>query len=161
MPHQGTVLSSSPISSAWNTTPTATTPESGGGIHTHGNALLHTSFWWGHKNTEILFPGWPGSNPGMYACALIFVFVLAVVVEWLSYCSIVKPGTSKAAAGFFKTGMFAVRAGLSYMVMLSVMSYNGGVFIVAVLGHAVGFVLFGSSVLRKSDKEPDLPQVKF
>ncbi|CAL1378935.1 unnamed protein product [Linum trigynum] len=154
--HDATV--SSPLSSAWNRS--TTTTEGGGEIHPHSNSLAHMSFWWGHK-TEFLFPGWPGPNPGMYALGLIFVFAIAVMVEWLSYCSIVKPGTSKAAAGFFKTGMYALRAGLSYMVMLAVMSYNGGVFLTAVFGHAVGFVLFGSSVLRRSDnREPDLARGK-
>ncbi|KAK6244983.1 hypothetical protein QUC31_011392 [Theobroma cacao] len=120
------------------------------------------SFYWGHKS-EILFSGWPGSNSGMYALALMFVFALAVTVEWLSYCSIIKPGANKVAAGFFQTAMHTVRAGLSYMVMLAVMSFNGGVFLSAVFGHAVGFLVFGSRAFRKSggsEKKPDLPPRK-
>ncbi|OMO97365.1 Ctr copper transporter [Corchorus olitorius] len=137
--------------SAWNTT--------SGGLHVHRNSLLHMSFYWGHKS-QILFSGWPGSNAGMYALALIFVFVLAMIVEWLSYCSIIKPGANKVAAGFFQTGMHTVRAGLSYMVMLAVMSFNGGVFLAAIFGHAVGFLIFGSRAFKKSDKKPDLPPRK-
>ncbi|KAJ4833557.1 hypothetical protein Tsubulata_022488 [Turnera subulata] len=142
-------------SSGWNAT----------GLHVHRSAaFMHMSFYWGHR-AEILFPRWPGSSSGMYALALIFVFCLAVLVEWFNYCSIIKPGTNKVAAGFFKTGMHAVRSGLSYMVMLAVMSFNGGVFLAAVGGHAVGFCLFGSRIFKKStgsgsDKEPDLPPVK-
>ncbi|EOY07356.1 Copper transporter, putative [Theobroma cacao] len=138
--------------SAWNTT----------GLHVHRKSLLHMSFYWGHKS-EILFSGWPGSNSGMYALALMFVFALAVTVEWLSYCSIIKPGANKVAAGFFQTAMHTVRAGLSYMVMLAVMSFNGGVFLSAVFGHAVGFLVFGSRAFRKSggsEKKPDLPPRK-
>lgn len=68
------------------------------------------------------------------------------------------------AAGFFQTGMHTVRAGLSYMVMLAVMSFNGGVFLAAVFGHAIGFFVFGSKAFRKlsggSEKVPDLPPRK-
>ncbi|GLT92621.1 hypothetical protein SLE2022_104510 [Rubroshorea leprosula] len=136
--------------SAWNTT----------GLHVRRNVgLLHRSFYWGH-NSVILFSGWPGSSPGMYALALIFVFVLAVMVEWLSYCSFIKPGANKVGAGFFQTGLYAVRAGLSYLVMLALISFNGGVFLVAIFGHAVGFLIFGSRAFRKSDKSPDLPPRK-
>ncbi|KDP24527.1 hypothetical protein JCGZ_25091 [Jatropha curcas] len=148
MSRLGATVSS--ITSAWNTT--------GTGIHVHQKAITHLTFFWGHK-TDVLFKGWPGSSSGMYALALIFVFALAVIVEWFNYCSIIKPGTNKIAAGFFRTGMHTVRTGLSYMVMLAVMSYNGGVFLAAVGGHAVGFALFARKVLKKSEKKPDLPSV--
>ena len=153
MPHHGTTVSS--LTTAWNTT---TGGSSSSNIHVHHNALSHVTFFWGHK-TEVLFKGWPGSSSGMYALALFFVFTLAVIVEWFNYCSIIKPGTNKVAAGFFRIGMHAVRTGLSYMVMLAVMSYNGGVFLAAVGGHALGFALFGSKVFKKSEKKPDLPPI--
>ncbi|XVE61976.1 hypothetical protein DITRI_Ditri06bG0081800 [Diplodiscus trichospermus] len=141
--------------SAWNTT---------GLHHAHRKSLTHMSFHWGYK-AKILFSGWPGcsSGMGMYALALILVFILAVAVEWLSYCSIIKPGANKVAAGFFQTGMYTVRGGVSYMVMLAVMSFNGGVFLTAVFGHAVGFLVFGSKAFRKSggsEKVLDLPPRK-
>ena len=115
--------------------------------HSHHQGMM--TFFWGHK-TEILFPGWPGNNSGMYALALIFVFVLAVLVEWLSYCNFVKPGTNNVTAGLVKTAIYTLRSGLTYMVMLAVMSFNGGVFLVAVAGHAVGYVIFRSQVFKKS-----------
>ncbi|EEF28206.1 copper transporter 4 [Ricinus communis] len=152
MPHHGGSVSS--LTSACTTGSSTSTSS----IHVHRKALTHMTFFWGHT-TEVLFKGWPGSSSGMYALALIFVFVLAVVVEWFNYCSIIKPGTNKVAAGFFRTGMHAVRTGLSYMVMLAVMSFNGGIFLAAVGGHAVGFSLFGSKVFNKSEKKPDLPPI--
>ncbi|KAJ8899722.1 hypothetical protein K2173_019421 [Erythroxylum novogranatense] len=143
LPHHGTTVS------AWDTTT----------FHVHRKVSTPLNFSWGHK-THFLFPNWPGSNPGMYAVSLIFVFTLAVVVEFLNYCSIIKPGTDKVATGFFQTGLHIVRSGLSYMVMLAVMSYNGGVFLAAVGGHAFGFVIFGSRAFKKSEKTPDLPSPK-
>lgn len=85
----------------------------------------------------------------MYALALIFVFLLAFFVELLSHVNFIKPGANRVASGFLQTGIYAVRAGLAYMVMLAVMSYNGGVFLAAVAGHAVGFFVFKCLVFRK------------
>lgn len=129
------------------------------GMPHHKMTMMHMTFFWG-KNAEILFSEWPGTSAGMYALALIFVFVLSVLVEWLSHCRLIKPGSPELAAGLIQTMLHAMRVGLAYMVMLAVMSFNAGVFLVAVAGHTVGFLLFGSRVFKKSDTEKvgsDLP----
>ncbi|CAA2969651.1 copper transporter 1-like [Olea europaea subsp. europaea] len=117
--------------------------------------MMHMAFFWS-KNAEILFSGWPGRRTGMYALALIFIFVLCVIVEWLSHCKWIKKSSSNVSAGLIQTAIYGLRIGLAYMVMLAVMSFNVGVFIVAVCGHTFGFFLFGSSVSKKSDFS-DLP----
>ncbi|CAA2971508.1 copper transporter 4-like [Olea europaea subsp. europaea] len=114
--------------------------------HYHKPSFLH--FYWG-KNAEILFSGWPDNHLGMYALALVFVFVLAVLVEFLSNLNLVKPGSNRVARVFFQTGFHGIRAGFAYMVVLAVMSFNGGVFIAAVLGHAIGYLIFGSRTSKK------------
>lgn len=104
----------------------------------------------------------------MYVLALIFIFVLAVVVEWLNHCKLIKPGANRIAFGFFKAAVHAVRVGMAYMVMLAVMSFNGGIFLAAVFGHAVGYLLFGTRVVfnnsggseSDSRKSSDLPRPK-
>ncbi|KAL8517421.1 hypothetical protein ACS0TY_015603 [Phlomoides rotata] len=111
--------------------------------HRHGPF----AFYWG-KEAQFLFSGWPDNHSGMYALALVFVFFLAMFVEFLTNLNLVKPGSNRAATVSFQAGFVAVRAGFSYMVMLSVMSYNGGVFIAAILGHAVGYVIFGSKISK-------------
>lgn len=113
-------------------------------VHRH---LFHLAFYWGNE-AQFLFPGWPDNKPGMYAVSLLFVFALAIFAEFLSNLDLVKPGSNRVATVFFQAGFTAVRAGFTYLVMLAVMSYNGGVFIAAVLGHAFGYVMFGSR-LRK------------
>ncbi|KAL9415866.1 hypothetical protein AB3S75_039129 [Citrus x aurantiifolia] len=129
------------------------------GTMMHHHNMMHMTFFWG-KNSEILFSGWPGTRSGMYALALIVVFVLAVLVEWLSHCKLMKPDANHVAAGLIQTLLHAIRVGLAFLVMLAIMSFNGGVFLVAVAGHTFGFFIFGSRVFNKSSPPPktsDLP----
>ncbi|KAF9675411.1 hypothetical protein SADUNF_Sadunf09G0029600 [Salix dunnii] len=124
--------------------------------------MMHMTFFWG-RSAEILFSGWPGSSdkrPYMYFVALLFVFVLSILVEWLSHCRLIKPGSNHVAAGLVQTLLHALRVGLAYLVMLAIMSFNGGVFLVAVAGHALGFLFFGSRVFKRTQnpaKTSDLP----
>ncbi|VVB16490.1 unnamed protein product [Arabis nemorensis] len=133
---------------AWNTTTTQTQTQS---QPLHRPSLIHPTFYWSY-NCEVLFPGWPGSNRAMYALALIFVFFLAFFAEWLVRCSDaasnVKPGADKLAKVAFRTAMYAVKSGFSYLVILAVVSFNGGIFLAAVLGHAFGFVVFRGRAFR-------------
>lgn len=119
--------------------------------------IMHMTFFWG-KDAEILFDGWPGRDRlGMYLLALAAIFFLAVAVEWLSHCTVLKERRSR----ILQTLMYAVRIGLAYLVMLAVMSFNSGVFLIAVAGHAIGFFFFGSRAVRMetadSSKNSDLP----
>ncbi|XP_008457428.2 copper transporter 2-like [Cucumis melo] len=124
---------------------------SGDDLHTHDmmSPAMHMTFFWG-KNTQVLFSGWPGDRSGMYAVALMFVFLLAVAVEWLSCWRVMtEAGPRNVAAGIVQTAVHGIRMGIAYLVMLALMSFNGGVFIVAVAGHMVGFLVFGSRVVKK------------
>ncbi|KAG7569571.1 Ctr copper transporter [Arabidopsis thaliana x Arabidopsis arenosa] len=129
---------------AWNTTTTTQTQTP------HRPSLLHPTFYWGY-NCQVLFSGWPGSDRGMYALALIFVFFLAFLAEWLARCSdasSTKPGADKLAKVAFRTAMYAVKSGFSYLVILAVVSFNGGVFLAAIFGHALGFAVFRGRAFR-------------
>ncbi|OVA17742.1 Ctr copper transporter [Macleaya cordata] len=112
--------------------------------------MMHMTFFWGDR-AEILFSGWPGTSTGMYILALIFVFLLSVLVEWLSRLPLIKPGSNHVAAGFARTLMHTIRVGLAYLVMLAVMSFNGGVFLAAVAGHSIGFLVFGSQLVMRTE----------
>ncbi|CAH8350673.1 unnamed protein product [Eruca vesicaria subsp. sativa] len=110
---------------------------------------MHMTFFWG-KNTEVLFSGWPGTSSGMYALSLIVVFLFAVITEWLAHCPILRGGGSTSfVSRIVQTAVYTLRVGFSYLVMLAVMSFNGGIFIAAMAGFAVGFLLFGSSAVKK------------
>lgn len=98
------------------------------------------NFYWG-KDVIILFQGWPGHNLAMYILALAFVFLLSAATEVLSIPQVVKSsGSSPMISLSIQATVYAVKMGLAYMVMLSVMSYNLGIFIVAVAGHGLGFL---------------------
>ncbi|XXG75355.1 hypothetical protein AAC387_Pa07g3879 [Persea americana] len=118
--------------------------------------MMQMTFFWG-KDVDILFSGWPGHRLGMYLMALFFVFALSVTVEWLATFRFTKLGANRVWARLGQTGVHVLRVGLAYMVMLAVMSFNAGVLIVAVVGHAVGFLLFATSLLKQPNSdEPDL-----
>lgn len=121
--------------------------------------MMHMTFFWG-RNAEVLFNTWPGTDPKMYAVSLAFVFAMAALVELLSCCKLVRRAGSNgnAAAGILRMVLYTVRCGLNYLVMLAVMSFNGGVFLAAVGGHAVGFLVFGSRVSKKSEQPGSVPE---
>ncbi|KAI3443064.1 Copper transporter, partial [Psidium guajava] len=103
--------------------------------HAHRLAGTRTSFYWGHS-AVILFDHWPGKDPTMYALAIMFVFCLAFLFEFLLAFESAKPGATKVEACLFRTGLYWVRVALNYMVILAVVSYNGGIFLAAVGGQA-------------------------
>lgn len=110
---------------------------------------MHESFFWG-KDVTLLFSGWPDNNLGMYVLALVFVFFLAFAIEILSVTPAVKRPTTPAVGALAQTGVYALRIALAYLVMLSIMSFNIGVFIVAVGGHAFGYFAVKFRALRQS-----------
>ncbi|KAL3329690.1 hypothetical protein AABB24_033844, partial [Solanum stoloniferum] len=99
--------------------------------------MMHMTFFWG-ENAEILFSGWPGYNN----------------IE----------SANHVATGLIQTALYGIRIGLAYLVMLSVMSFNGGIFLAAIAGHTLGFLVFGSRIFKKSPltayaKASDLPSM--
>ncbi|CAO2182760.1 unnamed protein product [Urochloa humidicola] len=132
----------------------------------------HMTFFWG-KNSEILFTGWPGTSGGMYALALVVVFVLAFVLEFLGSRRLDallpsaaagsggrRSAAASGAAGAARAAVYAVRVGGAYLLMLALMSFNGGVLLVAVAGHAAGFLAFKAGLFgdgRAQNKEEIAP----
>uniref|UniRef100_A0ACD5UQE0 Uncharacterized protein n=1 Tax=Avena sativa TaxID=4498 RepID=A0ACD5UQE0_AVESA len=128
--------------------------------------MMHMTFFWGDR-AVVLFPGWPGDRgAGMYLLCLLFVLALAALTEALALLSRLLARRSgggeatAAASAALLTAVHAARMGMAYLVMLAVMSFNVGVLLAAVAGHAIGFLLARSRVrtgaARASDASPDL-----
>ncbi|XP_031487173.1 copper transporter 6-like [Nymphaea colorata] len=118
--------------------------------------IMHMSLYWG-KDVWILFADWPGTSLGQYILSLIIVFLGAVIVEWLAFLKTnQKPGLNPIPTGFFQAVVYGFRVFFAYCVMLAVMSFNLGVVIVAVVGHGVGYWLFGTQAFKKKSVEPTL-----
>ncbi|KAI3474789.1 hypothetical protein Pfo_030048 [Paulownia fortunei] len=117
---------------------------------------MHMSFFWG-KDVVLLFAGWPGNGPlGIYILALAMVFMLAVGEQILSVAPSLKPrGLTPAAGALIHAVVFGARMALAYLIMLSVMSFNLGVFVVAVAGHAVGCFIVKYRVLAAAARAVD------
>ncbi|KAK8926521.1 Copper transporter 6 [Platanthera zijinensis] len=134
--------------------PSPTMPSSGtGGMMGH-DSLTHMTFFWGER-AQVLFSGWPGHRSHqIYFLALFLVAATAAVCECLSMAtrrlaSLTSAAASvRAASGIALTSVHALKMGLLYLVMLAVMSFNGGVLIAAVVGHAIGFLIAGRGVFR-------------
>nr|ALX18472.1 Cu transporter [Elodea nuttallii] len=118
----------------------------------HKMGWTHMTFFWG-SHSEILFKGWPGTRGGMYALALVVVFLPGVLVEWVSTWNLTGRGRSRLLNGLSQTAVHALRMGLAYLLMLAVMSFNVGVLLVALAGHALGFLLFASAFCNKREAE--------
>ncbi|KAL6610484.1 hypothetical protein ACP70R_040453 [Stipagrostis hirtigluma subsp. patula] len=97
---------------------------------------MHTAFYWGSE-PEILLAGWPGARGGIaYAVALAAVFALALLLELLAGCR-GRPESRRLPAA---SAVHALRVGVAYLLMLALMSFDGGVLLAAVAGHAAGFL---------------------
>lgn len=128
--------------------------------HEHDDAnmmgmQMHSSFYWG-KDAIILFSGWPNKSLGMYVLAVFSVFLLAVVIELLSASpATIRTERNPMAAAFKLAVVHGFRMGLAYLVMLSLMSFNLGILIAALAGHAVGFFIFKAGALALEVNEEE------
>ncbi|XP_047064331.1 copper transporter 6-like [Lolium rigidum] len=113
--------------------------------------MMHMAFFWGDR-AVVLFPGWPGDRgAGMYLLCLLLVLALAALTEALALLSrrVARRGgggEATASSAALLTAVHAARMGMAYLVMLAVMSFNVGVLLAAVAGHALGFLLARSRV---------------
>lgn len=124
--------------------------------------MMHMTFYWG-KQVTVLFDEWKTRTWLAYSLTLLAVFLLAAFHEYIVNLRsrFIKASKSKSVSGLrapllgqrsLKFGtklteslLFGVNAGLGYMLMLAVMSFNGGVFIAVILGFVAGYFFFRSN----------------
>ena len=99
----------------------------------------------------------------VYVLHLLAVFAMSILVEWLSHTRLINSDkNNNVVAGLMQSGLYSIRIALAYLVMLKVMSFDAGVFVAAVGGYSLGFLIFGSLVFDESGTAPyhkpaDLP----
>ena len=98
----------------------------------------------------------------MYILAFFSMFLLAFGIEVL----LVAPAakfiiSSKCMVGaFIHASVYAIKMGFAYMVMLSIMSFNLGIFIAAMAGHALGYFLVKARALTVANRrEVNVPKI--
>ncbi|KAK1281380.1 Copper transporter 1 [Acorus gramineus] len=106
--------------------------------------ILRMTFFW-RKEEHTLFHGWPGEGLCSYVLALVAVFFASVAVGALGWSTRFDEWDVPWLA---LTVLHASWIGLAYLVVLALVSLNVGVFVVALAGHAFGFLVFYSGLIR-------------
>ncbi|KAL4340876.1 hypothetical protein GQ457_08G003770 [Hibiscus cannabinus] len=130
--------------------------------------MMHMTFYWSRQVT-LLFTSWRTDSWPSYALALLACVLASAFYQYLDHLRyrvrrggnptegtagepfLLRPkgagtGTgSKWSAGKIVGGvLFGSSSALGYLLMLAVMSFNGGVFLAVVLGLTAGYLVFRS-----------------
>ncbi|KAJ7236106.1 hypothetical protein O6H91_01G124700 [Diphasiastrum complanatum] len=130
--------------------------------------MMHMTFYWG-KGVTLLIDQWITRTWLQYGLSLLLLFVAGVIQESLSRRRArVAAAVRNLLAAHSKSErevpllrdqhershprlvnaldalLYGINVALSYLLMLAIMSFNGGVFVSIVLGHTLGYYLFHS-----------------
>ncbi|KAJ4844833.1 hypothetical protein Tsubulata_020576 [Turnera subulata] len=132
--------------------------------------MMHMTFYWGREVTLLLdtwrTKTWLAYALSLLACALASLFYQylenrrAQLNKAAAAAAKAKPSSSAAidvpllrgkagggkwtAARVAGSVVFGINSAIGYLLMLAVMSFNGGVFVAVILGLSVGYFLFRS-----------------
>uniref|UniRef100_A0A5B6ZW65 Copper transport protein n=1 Tax=Davidia involucrata TaxID=16924 RepID=A0A5B6ZW65_DAVIN len=128
--------------------------------------MMHMTLYWG-KDVTLLFDSWKSDSWTSYALTLLACFLFSVFYQYMedrrlkfkaiprsnpSQPSIDTPLLSKfGPTRWFNPNrlitavLFGFNSAIGYLLMLAIMSFNGGVFVAVILGLAVGYYLFRTS----------------
>ncbi|XP_017217771.2 copper transporter 5.1 [Daucus carota subsp. sativus] len=122
------------------------------------------TFYWG-TNVTILFDAWTTSSYTSYAISLLLCFLAAVLYQFIEAWRIKLKllassppqsglnvpliqsniaGAGKSPSKVAGAVVFGINSAIGYMLMLAIMSFNGGVFVAIVVGIAAGYFVFRS-----------------
>ncbi|OMO86442.1 Ctr copper transporter [Corchorus olitorius] len=130
--------------------------------------MMHMTFYWSRQVT-LLFTSWRTDSWLSYALTLLACVLASAFYQYLEHVRYrVKRGGNPAEGtageplllqrkgpgagnrGKWSTAkiiggvLFGLSSALGYLLMLAIMSFNGGVFLAIVLGLTVGFLAFRS-----------------
>ncbi|XVE97777.1 hypothetical protein REPUB_Repub03eG0048000 [Reevesia pubescens] len=125
--------------------------------------MMHMTFYWSRQVT-VLFSSWRTDSWLSYALTLLACLLASAFYQYLEHVRYRVRRGGKRAMGTVeeplllqpKAGkrgkwsmvkivgglLFGLSSALGYLLMLAIMSFNGGVFLAIVLGLTVGFLVF-------------------
>ncbi|KAJ0983801.1 hypothetical protein J5N97_002157 [Dioscorea zingiberensis] len=123
--------------------------------------MMHMTFYWG-KTVTILFDSWRTDSWGSYALSLIALFLVSAFYQYMEGLRIrfkilakskapssppsaqipllFPPRAAPIHARLFAAVIFGLNSAIGYLLMLAVMSFNGGVFVAVIVGLAAGLL---------------------
>ncbi|XAR51081.1 hypothetical protein NMG60_11005613 [Bertholletia excelsa] len=131
--------------------------------------MMHMTIYWG-KDVILLFDWWSTDSWPSYGVTLLACFVFSLFYQYmedrrirLKSIAASEDRASHAPAAIATpllpklritsrqrrlaaAAIFGVNSAIGYLLMLAIMSFNGGVLLAVVLGLSVGFYLFRSGV---------------
>ncbi|XP_049624853.1 high affinity copper uptake protein 1-like [Suncus etruscus] len=151
--HEDTsVISSTPETSTSTllygfTMPSA--PHAHGGGHTD-NMSMHTTFYFGYKNVELLFPGLVIQCRAGMVLACLVMFCLALCYEGLKVAREKLTDRAKSSPQphvlrwlhLAQTALHVLQMMLSYVLMLTFMTYNAYLALAVWAGAGTGYLVF-------------------
>ncbi|KAK9101561.1 hypothetical protein Scep_024991 [Stephania cephalantha] len=127
--------------------------------------MMHMTFYWGKKVT-LLFDSWRTDSWPSYGLTLLACLLFSIFYQYmedrrirfklrssqkrdanLEAPLVMRPlriGVGAKSARFASSVLFGVNSAIGYLLMLAIMSFNGGVFVAVVLGLAIGYLVFRS-----------------
>jgi predicted PurR-regulated permease PerM len=97
--------------------------------------VMEMYFYWGTDVVFLLEKWTIKDNTGVFLCAWLVSFLAAILVEFLN--------TRVVNSDAVYAVVHSVQLFCSYMLMLVLMTFNGGLFIAVILGYTIGYSLFG------------------
>ncbi|KAK9210117.1 hypothetical protein WN944_002486 [Citrus x changshan-huyou] len=127
--------------------------------------MMHMTFYWGRQVT-LLFDFWRTDSWPSYALTLLACFLFSAFYQYLedrrvrlnriavgqkpAMADVETPLLQRKVVGKFSaariagTALFGINSGVGYLLMLAIMSFNGGVFLAVVVGLMIGYLVFRS-----------------
>ena len=134
-----------------------------------GGVYSQLYFYFGTQ-VKFIFKGCETQNAGTYSLVLVLTFIMALSIEGLNFLRYHLQASAYSKLNqliemkdrsvytlsckirFYISVIYFFSIFLSYLLMLAVMTFNAGIFIVTILGLTVGYFIFGFIRKRKYTK---------